>query len=112
MLTLPVLWDRMCAQEEMKPLMAELAGRMRLGSPLMGSRLLRGMLIDLGLEAPPFPGEDVLRQLTDSVNTERLQNHPMRLTRQEIENTYRLAFRPILEPERQACLDIWRYYGA
>ena len=112
LVTLPVLWDQLCECEDMKPVMRELASRMRLGDPLMGSRLLRGMLIDLGLEAPPFPGEDVLRQLTDSVNTERLQNHPMRLTRQEIENTYRLAFRPILEPERQACLDIWRYYGA
>ena len=44
--------------------------------------------------------------------TERLQNHPMALTRRDIEAVYRQAFRPILDPERQACLDIWRYYGA
>ena len=111
MLTLPVLWDRMCAQEEMKPLMAELAGRMRLGSPLMGSRLLRGMLIDLGMEAPPFPGEETLKRLVDSVDPERLGNHPMDLSRADIESVYRQAFRPILDPERQACVDIWRYYG-
>ena len=112
LLTLPVLWDRMCAEEAEAPLMKELASRMRLGDPLMGSRLLRGILIDLDMEAPPMPSEEILQKLTDSVNTERLQNHPMALTRRDIEAVYRQAFRPILDPERQACLDIWRYYGA
>ena len=110
--TLPVLWDRMCAEEEMKPVMRELASRMRLGNPLMGSRLLRGMLIDLGMEAPPPPSEEILRKLSDSVDPERLGNHPVPMTRKDIETVYRQAFRPIQEPERQACLDIWRYYGA
>ena len=112
LLTLPVLWDRMCAEEDQKPLMQELASRMRLGDPMMGSRMLRGMLIDLEMEAPAMPGEDVIQQLTDSVNLERLGNHPMELDRKDIEKIYRQAFRPILEPERQACLDIWKYYGA
>lgn len=112
LLTLPVLWDRMCAEEEMRPVMEELAARMRLGNPMMGSRLLRGLLIDLQMEAPPAPSEEVLAKLTDSVNPERLGNHPMPLTRRDLENIYRQAFRPIRDPERQACLDIWRYYGA
>ena len=111
LLTLPVLWDRMCAEEETRPVMQELASRMRLGDPLMGSRLLRGLLIDLGMEAPPMPPEEILRQLADSVNPERLGNHPQTLTREDLEMIYRQAFRPILDPERQACLDIWRYYG-
>ena len=111
MLTLPVLWDRMCAEEEMQPLMAELAGRMRLGNPLMGSRLLRGMLIDLGMEAPERPSEEIIQKLADSVNAERLGNHPMPLSPKDIEMIYRQAFLPIRDPERQACLDIWRYYA-
>ena len=112
LLTLPILWDRMCANEEAKPVMAELASRIRLGDPRMGSRLLRGMLIDLDMEAPTAPSEETIRKLTDSVNTERLNNHPMTLTRQDIESIYRQAFRPILDPERQACVDFWKYYGA
>ncbi|MBQ9252001.1 MAG: phosphonoacetaldehyde reductase [Clostridia bacterium] len=112
LLTLPALWDLMCAQEEHQPLMQELSSRMRLGDPMMGSRLLRGILIDLEMEAPETPGEEKLQQLTDSVNLERLSNHPMALSRQQILWVYRQAFRPVQEPERQACLDIWRYYGA
>lgn len=112
MLTLPVLWDRMCAEEAMGPLMEELASRMRLGNPMMGSRLLRGLMIDLGMEAPPMLPEETLRLLADTVNVERLGNHPMELSKKDIESIYRQAFRPILDPERQACLDIWRYYGA
>ncbi len=112
LVTLPVLWDRLCAAEEMRPLMAELASRMRLGDPLMGSRLLRGMLIDLGMEAPEKPPEEVLQRIVDAVDPERLGNHPVPLDRQEIESIYRQAFVPVRGPERQACLDIWRYYGA
>lgn len=111
MLTLPVLWDRMCADPEQGDLMRELAARMRLGDPRMGSRLLRGMLIDLGMEAPPMPTEETIRQLVDSVNPERLGNHPQTLNREDLEAVYREAFRPIVDPVRQACLDIWRYYG-
>ncbi|MCR4875535.1 MAG: phosphonoacetaldehyde reductase [Clostridiales bacterium] len=112
LITLPVLWDRMCADPDQRELMKELASRMRLGDPLMGSRLMRGMLIDLGMEAPPAPSEEILRKLVDSVNPERLGNHPQTLGSAEIEAVYRQAFRPVLDPERQACLDIWRYYGA
>ena len=111
LLTLPALWDRMCADPEQGDLMEELAARMRLGDPRMGSRLLRGMLIDLGMEAPPAPPEETIRKLVDSVNPERLGNHPQTLTREDLEAVYREAFRPVTDPVRQACLDIWRYYG-
>ena len=111
MITLPALWDRMCAEEAMAPLMEELASRMRLGNPLMGSRLLRGLMIDIGMEAPPAPPEETIARLTESVNPDRLRNHPIPLSPKDIEMIYRQAFRPILDPERQACLDIWRYYG-
>lgn len=112
MLTLPALWDLMCAEEKQKPLMRELASRMRLGDPAMGSRLLRGLLIDLEMEAPAMPPEETLRELAASVNAERLGNHPMALSEKQIEWVYRRAFTPVTGPERQACLDIWRYYGA
>ena len=112
LLTLPTLWDMMCAREDQRKMMRELASRMRLGDPAMGSRLLRGMMIDLQMEAPEMPGEEALARLTESVNTERLGNHPMPLDRKQIAWIYRQAFTPVGEPERQACLDIWRYYGA
>ncbi len=111
LVTLPTLWDMMCAAEETKAVMESLASVTRLGSPMMGSRLLRGLLIDLDMEPPEPPSEEVFRKLTDSVNAERLSNFPLKLERADIERIYRLSFRPVREPERQACLDIWRYYA-
>ena len=111
LVTLPALWDRMCADPEQTDLMQELASRMRLGDPMMGSRLLRGLLIDLQMEPPAMPSAEILTQLVDSVNVERLGNHPQTLGRADIEQIYRQSFRPAAEPERQACLDIWRYYA-
>ena len=110
-LTLPVLWDLMTENPETRETMADLAEKMRLGDPLMGSRLLRGILIDLDLSLPPMPSDEVMEKLTASVNPERLGNHPMTLNREQIRAVYRRAFTPLPEMERQACLDIWKYYG-
>ena len=110
-LTIPVLWDLLTQNEETRPMMTELADRMGLGEPMMGSRLLKGILIDLAMPLPPMPSEDLLDKLTDSVNPERLSNHPMLLSRSQIRSIYRQAFTPPPENERQACLDIWKYYG-
>ena len=112
MLTLPVLWDRMCAEEAMMPLMRELASRIRLGDPRMGSRLLRGLMIDLGMEAPAMPDEETLARMTEAVDPDRLGNHPLPMSSKEIAWVYRQAFRPVSGPERQACADIWKYYGS
>ena len=84
---------------------------MRLGDPQMGSKLLKGLLYDLEMEIPPMPDEETLNALADSVNQERLSNHPVPLTREEIKRIYRLAFVKPNPMEKQACLDIWRYYG-
>lgn len=111
-LTLPILWDMLTVNEETQETMKELAARMRLGDPQMGSRLIRGMMIDLDMPLPDMPDEETLDRLTDSVNLERLGNHPMQLTRQQIHWIYKKAFTPLPENERQACLDIWKYYGA
>lgn len=111
-LTLPILWDMLTVNEETQETMKELAARMRLGNPQMGSRLIRGLMIDLDMPLPDMPDEETLDKLTDSVNLERLGNHPMQLTRQQIHWIYKKAFTPLPENERQACLDIWKYYGA
>ena len=57
------------------------------------------------------PAAELLDELVDSVNTERLNNHPVRMTKDEIRNAYIRAMTPVRENEKQACMDIWRYYG-
>lgn len=101
----------MCNDEAVLPTMMELAGCMRLGSELVGPKFLYGMLIDLGMEAPDKPSDEVFEKLVDSVNLERLGNHPVPLTREDLARIYRRAFVKPVGPARQACIDIWQYYG-
>ena len=63
------------------------------------------------MESPPVPDEGILEELACSVNTERLNNHPVKMNGAEIKQAYRRAMTPLRENEKQACLDIWRYYG-
>ena len=111
MISLPVLWEMMLDHEEMKETLKDLSGKMRLGDPLMVPRLLKGILLDLEMACPPLPDEKTLDELAGSVNTERLNNHPVRMSKEEIKEAYRRAMTPLCENEKQACLDIWRYYG-
>ncbi len=113
MLTLPVIWDMLLESEdeELQQRMKSLASIMRLGDPLMGSRLLRGILYDLQMEIPPLPDREKMDYLVASVNPERLSNHPVKLTGKDLRQVYTRAFLPMGEQERQACLDIWKYYG-
>lgn len=111
MLTLPVLWDKMIDNTDCLPVLMDLAQKMRLGSEYMGSRLLAGILIDLGLEPTSMPDEATLDALADSVNPERLGNHPMPLTRDELKAVYRRAFTRRAGADRQVCIDLWKYYG-
>ena len=112
MLTLPTLWEMMTEDEEAAPILKEISRMMRLGDPLMVPRLLRGIMADIGLEIPAFPDNQTLDMLTDSVNPQRLANHPVKLSRNEIRNTYVKSLLPMEGAELQACLDIWKYYGA
>ena len=112
MITLPVLWEMAAAHDEMKDVLSELTRIMRLGDPLMVSRLLKGIMIDLDMKMPDLPDEAALDELAGSVNVERMNNHPVKMTRDEIREAYRKALTPMCEAEKQACLDIWRYYGS
>ena len=111
MLTLPALWEMMLDREEVKATLADLGAKMRLGDPVMVPKLLKGILYDMELEIPPVPDDRTLAMLADSVNTERLGNHPVKMSREEITEAYRRSFTQACESEKQACLDIWRYYG-
>lgn len=111
MLTLPVLWEMMQEHEEMQETLNELSTRMRLGNMQMAPRLLKGILYDLEMNIPEVPDEKLMEELVSSVNTERLNNHPVPMTGDEIREAYRRAMTPACENEKQACLDIWRYYG-
>lgn len=111
MLTLPTLWEMMEDEEDLRPMLDDLSAKMRLGDSRMGPKLLRGILYDLEMEIPAMPDPEKLDYLADSVNVERLNNHPMKLNREQIREAYRKAFLPAEGSVKQACLDIWRYYG-
>ena len=111
MLTLPYLWEHLAMKEEALPIIMELADRMRLGNEVMAPRLLKGMLIDLGMEPKGRPDDATLDALADSVNVERLSNHPEALSREELRRVYARALTPVSGMERQVCVDLWQYYG-
>lgn len=111
MLTLPTLWEMMQEHDGMKNTLQDLSAKMRLGDMRMIPRLLKGILYDLDMPYPPVPDEDMIETLADSVNVERLNNHPVKLTKEEIKQAYRRSMMPACGSEKQACLDIWRYYG-
>ena len=111
MLTLPTLWEMMMDHEEMKETLQDLTAKMRLGDPQMVPRLLKGILYDLEMDIPPMPDDQMLDELTDSVNVERLNNHPVAMSREEIREAYRRSFVPLCGNEKLACVDIWKYYG-
>ena len=111
MLTLPVLWERMAAIEEKQGMLLDLCNKIRLGSVEMAPRLLRGILYDLEMEIPAMPSEETLDLLADSVDPQRLGNHPIKMTRDDVKEVYRQAFLPLCAAEKQACMDIWQYYN-
>ena len=111
MLTLPTLWEMMQEKDEMKDVLQDMSMKMRLGDMRMVPKLLKGILYDLDMEIPPVPDEETLDELAASVNVERLNNHPVSMTKEEIKMAYRRAMTPVCDNEKQACLDIWRYYG-
>ncbi|MGN0746108.1 MAG: iron-containing alcohol dehydrogenase [Aristaeellaceae bacterium] len=106
-LTLPVLWEQMLPEDGLRPVLTALAQIMVLRDAAEGPLLLRGLLIALGMEAPPMPEASVLDDLAASVNAERLGNHPQRLTQSQLREIYVRAFRPLGGEERRQCLEVW-----
>ena len=111
MLTLPVLWEMAEKEESMQEILQDLSAKMRLGDPQMVPRLLRGILYDLEMEIPGMPAEETLNALAASVNLERLGNHPVKMTAEDVKEAYRRAFTPLCAAEQKACQDIWKYYS-
>ena len=111
MITLPILWEMMQEKEEMQDTLRDISEKMRLGDMRMAPKLLKGIMYDLEMDIPPVPDEETLDELAGSVNVERLNNHPVTMTKDEIKTAYRRAMTPLRENEKLACLDIWRYYG-
>ena len=111
MITLPVLWEMAAEKEEMAGVLQDLAAKMRLSDQQLVPRLLRGIMYDLEMEIPQLPGDDLMREIVSSVDTNRLGNHPVPMSAEDVERAYRKAFTPLCAAEKQACLDIWNYYG-
>ena len=58
-----------------------------------GSALLHGMLLSLDMQPVEEPDDTLLDYLANSVNVERLQNHPEVLTHDILRNIYAAALR-------------------
>ena len=111
MLTLPTLWEMMIDHEDMQDTLDDLSSKMRLGDKRMVPKLLKGIMYDLNMAVPQVPDNETLDELAASVNTERLNNHPVRMSREEIREAYQRALKPVCENEKLACEDIWKNYG-
>lgn len=107
MLTLPWLWERMQADA----LLAELARAMGLSGAEEGPTLLKGMLAATDMLPERLPDDETLDALAASVNTQRLGNHPEKLTTAELRAVYVRALTPMTENEQAAAKALWRAYG-
>lgn len=105
--TLPVLWELMLQDEAQVSTVQGLSRAMGLADPAQGPRLFRGLMLTIGLEAPPMPSPAVLDDLASSVNAQRLGNHPQHLTQDMLRQVYICAMTPLSEAERLACLKAW-----
>ena len=67
--------------------------------------------MDLEMNIPEMPDENMIEELAKSVNTERLNNHPVKMSHEDVKRAYRLAMMPMAENEKLVCRDLWKYYG-
>ncbi len=111
MLTLPHLWARLLKHEEQAGTLASLAHTMGLQDAQEGPDFLLGLLAETDMDARETPADAILDGLAASVNTQRLGNHPERLTPQELRAVYVQAFTPMTETERARCAALWRTYA-
>lgn len=109
MLTLPILWARLLAEQPER--MHALASAMNLSDPADGPLLARGLLLALDMQPKEMPDAAMLDYLANTVNVERLSNHPQHLTRDDLRAIYAEAFSPVDDEEQARCLAVWRTYG-
>lgn len=110
-LSLPYLWMRLNqdpAFQECGRLLSDIMGVEPSEAPL----LFLGLTLDTGLTAPGCPDPELLEYLTDSVNLERLGNHPQALSRADIRDVYVQALTPPSDELAQQALNIWRHHGS
>lgn len=108
-LTLPVLWSRLLALPETRPVTEALAAAIGL-SPEDAPRLVTGLLLAIGMRPEQQPDDALLDYLAATVNVERLSNHPEALTKDVLRSIYAQAFAGPGTEEAAACLALWRQY--
>lgn len=109
-LTLPYLWMRLTRDPAFIKPGSMLASRMGVSfndAPL----LFLGLCLDTGLYPPRCADPELLDYLTDSVNIERLGNHPQPLTREDIRALYIQALNPAPEEMAEKALALWRHHA-
>lgn len=109
--TLPILWELLLEDPDQQTVVQGLASVMGLDNPGQGPDVFRGLMLELGLEIPPLPNDDVLADLAASVNAERLGNHPQKLSQSTLKDVYVKAMTPLSVEKMQQCLALWRKYG-
>lgn len=101
-LCVSVLWPYMLShledcidvrgREYLEDRFAQLANLFSETDPVRGSNRFQALVREMGLWSIVCPEEDILEQLVQSVNPERLKNNPVRLD----ENAIRVLYREIL----------------
>ena len=81
-LCLPRVWRYMSGFDDI----AEALGRQNHAEAVL---FFEGLLLSLGISSPENASDDDLELLTNSVNTQRLQNHPVRLDKETIRDLYK-----------------------
>ena len=111
MLTLPHLWAHLYESGAQPELLEKLAEILGLPNGLYGSVLLQGLLLEMGLEPTAAPEAALMERLVASVDTQRLGNHPEKLTVEDLRAVYTAALTPMDGGTKEAALALWRQYG-
>lgn len=111
MLTLPLHTRLLLQDPAIRPVLNELAQALCLPPDDLPD-LFEGLLIWLDMLPNAAPDEAMLIQLTASVNPQRLHNHPIVLTADQLHMIYTEAFAPLSPAVRERCLQRWLSYDA
>ena len=113
MLTLPrLVIDMMLRREEGRkaPDLTPLAEIIGVEDGWAIARTLLGMLAALDMQAEQCANGELLTALVDSVNVQRLGNHPVQLTKAELRSVYAGALQKLTGEASEAYAALWRAY--